>query len=1269
MSAITAQHKAIRQFYAQRKELEAQGVTHELAVREPFKTLLETLGKANGWTLVVEQKIEGLAKTVRPDGTLRDGTTLPRGYWEAKDTRDDLDAEIEKKFARGYPKTNIIFEDTRRAVLYQRGERAGEYDLSQPEQIATLLERFFGYAEPNIAGFEQAMARFKQDTPELARGLLGLIGAAHRDNRAFQTAYAEFMDICKNALNPNISREAVDEMLIQHLLTERLMRTVFDNPDFAQRNAIAVEVEKVITALTSRSFSRRDFLGQLDYFYEAIEAAARDLTDFKEKQTFINTVYERFFQGYAVKVADTHGIVYTPQPIVDFMCAAVEEVLRDEFGLGLDDPDVCIIDPCTGTGNFILNLMRRLTERNPAALPGLYASRMFANEVMLLPYYIASLNIEHAFYEMTGRYEPFEGLCFVDTLDLAEGAQMKLAFMTERNSERVERQKQAKITVVIGNPPYNAKQQNENDNNKNRLYTVIDQRVRDTYAADSTATNKNRLSDAYVKFFRWATDRLEGRDGIVCFVSNNSFLDAISYDGMRKHLLEDFSQIYHFDMSGNARTAGERRRREGGNVFDDNIRVGVGVTIAVRISNRREHALHYHRVPDYSSKEEKLEYLEKYLSIGERHSVLEFVEWSELIPNSRNTWLGAENDDYSAFVSIGRRRSRTSRSQQAETIFRTYSLGVNTSRDDFVYNYDRSALLDRVRLFIEHYNSEVDRYKRSGKPKDVDSFVRYDVLKWSRDLKLDLVRGNYAEFAEQKIRVSQYRPFNRRHLFFDRILNEEVYGLPHIFPIPESEYENRSICVSFVGTERPFFTHIVDRIPNLAFVGGGGGAQTFPFYVYDEDGGNRRENITDWALAHFRAAYGDETISKWDIFYYVYGLLHHPAYRERYADNLKRELPRIPLAGVEVVALIPQPLLPDGEGGPAVGEVPPVGDGESAGGEGVGAEDWDGEIRARASEAMVQIARDLRQRQTPAEVLLWEAVRDRRLDGLKFRRQHPVENTAYVVDFLCYEARLVVELDGGIHAAQPDADVVRQTDIEAQGYRVLRFRNQAVHDDLESVLTAIVAAARSAANRPQPDQASRADSAPSGSPSPSGRRGRGMRILTPLEAFRAFAEAGRKLAELHLGYEEIEPYALEYVWKPGKPIAWRVEKMRLLKPSRQKSDDLESPRSSSPRPQGEGIRGEGFAIQVNDSLTLRGIPAAAFDYRLGNRSALDWIIDQYRVKTDKRSGITSDPNRYSEDEEYIVKLVGRVTRVSVETVALVNGLPELRFGESESGEA
>ncbi len=1005
-SAKDRYKKLVPKYHAHLEEFKHQSAFHEGAVSVAFQTLLSEAARLHRFTLIPQLTDSGL----RPDGTIKDANYLVRGHWEAKDTSDDLDAEIAAKIRKGYPTGNIIFEDTRRAVLYQNGKAVDQYDLRSEKAVGELLDDFFAYREPQIEQFEKAVAEFKERVPELARGLDQKIKEAHAANQPFQKAFDSFFELCKTSLNPNISQAAVDEMLIQHLLTERLIRNIFDDAQFDRRNVIAAEIEKVIDALSQKAFSRADFLRSLDRFYLAIESAARTMPEFADKQHFLNTVYERFFQGYSVKLADTMGIVYTPQPIVDFMCASVAEILEKEFGKPLGHKDVYILDPCTGTGNFIVNLIRRIPKRD---LSRVYKSQLFANEIMLLPYYIASLNIEHAYYEQTGGYESFEGLCFVDTLDLAEAAQSQLDFMTEANTARVRRQKSSPITVIIGNPPYNYRQVNENDNNKNRKYPVIDGRVADTYVADSTATNRNALGDAYVRFFRWAVDRLEGRDGIVCLVTNNSFVDQVAFDGMRKHLLKDFTYLYHADLNGNVRV-NPKLSGTTHNVFG--IQVGVGITVAVR-ATKAKRSLRYSRVVEEWRRDDKLAWLAKAQSVCG-------MRWRTLTPDERGTWLVPENSEqFTAFIATGTKDERNSQG----TLFDDFSLGVTTARDDLVYGFDRCQLVARVQGFIEEYNSEVDRYRRTGKGVSPDEFVRYDRIKWSRDLKLDLKRGKYAEYRDEKIRRSLYRPFCRQYLFYDTILNEESRRWLTIFPGAPQEAENAGICTANTGSRTPYWVLMTNCIPHYA-ISSLDATQCFPFYVYDEDGSNRRENITDWALQHFREHYGDKKITKWDIFYYVYGLLHHPGYREKFADNLKRELPRIPLA--------------------------------------------------------------------------------------------------------------------------PD--------------------------------------------------------------------------------FRAFAKAGKALADLHLNYEQAEPFKLEWVEMPGEPLSYRVEKMKLTKDKRD--------------------------LIVNKSLTLRGIPPEVFDYRLGNRSALDWVIDQYQVSTDKRSGITSDPNR-DDDPEYIVRLVGQVVGVSVETVKLVKSLP------------
>ncbi|PZR75513.1 MAG: hypothetical protein DLM73_05135 [Chthoniobacterales bacterium] len=532
-------HKCIAAYHGSLVEFKKVGVKHETAVRAAFQALLEACaslvnkGRDDKWKLVPEFTLKTKAGAkITPDGVLLDSFRLVHGVWEAKDTADDLDKEIRAKFKLGYPRTNILFQSPDRAVLIQDGEKVLDHDISNPVGLVEILKGFFEYQPPEFDEWEKAVAEFKERLPEIGRALTDIIRGEEKKNAKFAEAFEEFVTLCRQSLNPNLRKEAVEEMLVQHLLTERIFRRIFGTPDFMQRNNIAQEIEKVVTALTSRSFSRDTFLKELNRFYKAIEDAADTIPEFSEKQKFLNTVYEQFFQGFAVDRADTLGIVYTPQEIVDFMLASVEEILRKEFGRGLGDKNVHIIDPFVGTGNFMVNLMRRLPKTQ---LEYKYAEELHCNEVMLLPYYIATMNIEHTFLEQIGRYEPFPGICLVDTFETAEKEQHEFGFFNPVNTERVKRQKAAPIFVVMGNPPYNAHQLNENDNNKNRRYEVVDARVRNTYTADSSATNNNALSDPYVKALRWASDRI-GKEGIVAYVCNNSFVDDIAFDGCSQPL-------------------------------------------------------------------------------------------------------------------------------------------------------------------------------------------------------------------------------------------------------------------------------------------------------------------------------------------------------------------------------------------------------------------------------------------------------------------------------------------------------------------------------------------------------------------------------------------------------------------------------------------------------------------------------------------------------------------------------------------------------------
>jgi hypothetical protein len=492
---LKASHKQIKLYYQQLAKLQEQGYHNEGEVRKPFDILLDYCCRQFDWLLVTETTLKFNNKNIRPDGIIKRGI-LNHGIYEAKDNQDKLQIEINKKFKSGYPKNNALFWSLQRLIIYQNNKLAFDENIDKnADNLILGLKRFFEYAEPEIEAWEKAADEFGHNVQPLAEGLLKLIDEQSQINLNFINAFNDFVNLCKQAINPNISEKAVQEMLIQHLLTERIFRKLFNNPDFVSRNIIAAEIEKVITALTCKSFNRDHFLGNLDYFYNALENAASTVSDFSEKQAFLNQIYENFFQSFSQKTADTHGIVYTPQPIVNFMVKSVQEILQREFHTSLADSNVKILDPFVGTGNFILRVMREIAtppsppllrggipipnSENPPPFEGgvrggklsitdKYVNDLHCNEVMLLPYYIACLNIEHEYYELTGKYQPYEGICFVDTFELAEPKIKQLSLFTPKNTERVQKQKDAPIFVIIGNPPYNVGQVNENDNNKNR---------------------------------------------------------------------------------------------------------------------------------------------------------------------------------------------------------------------------------------------------------------------------------------------------------------------------------------------------------------------------------------------------------------------------------------------------------------------------------------------------------------------------------------------------------------------------------------------------------------------------------------------------------------------------------------------------------------------------------------------------------------------------------------------------------------------------------
>jgi predicted helicase len=878
-------HKAVKDYYLGLDEFAKLGVTHETAVRSAFQRLLEHCCRNVGWTFIGEYKYT--RKGQRPlsiDGAGVDGFKIPQAYWEAKDTQDDLPTEVRKKFDKGYPKNNILFQSPQRVILWQDARQILDEDISKPDTLVYVVKELFAYRSESQRDWEVAVEDFKPHIPDIAAKVVELIEIERKDNKNFVQAFNAFAEVCRSSINPNLSDAAVEEMLVQHLLTERIFRKVFHNSEFTDRNIIAREIERVIHALTSRKFSREEFLKPLDRFYGALEHRAETLDDYSQQQTFLNTVYEKFFQGFAVKQADTHGIVYTPQPIVDFMVRSVEEILKKEFGKSLSDEEVHIIDPFVGTGNFITRVMREIKK---TSLPQKYANELHCNEVMLLPYYVASMNIEHEYYERTGEYKPFEGICLVDTFELAEDKQLSLMF-TQENTERVEKLRKTKLFVVIGNPPYNTAQVNENDNNKNRKYRIMDARVSHTYGRDSAASNKNKLADPYVKSIRWASDKvLENGEGVVALVSNNSFVDEVTFDGVRKHLEADFDLIFVVDLKGNIRKDSMRdgiSLGEKHTVFGLSAMVGVCISFFIKKKMPAPNQICYWETDFRATRAEKFGLLDNAGHVYE-------LEMRVIHPDQKHNWItGGFKTEFDNFVPLG---VRDSTSIAPQRIFRNFSLGLNSNRDAWVYNHNCAALRDNMEKSIDFYNRLVYDSTRNPRAREVDEFVLNDdsLISWSSSLKNFLKRGVIASYDDSCLREAMYRPFCKLHLYYGKHFIHRRGHWQSIFPDLESEAENRVICTTGIGSRKPFHSLATNVISDLHLLSD---TQCFPFCVYDEDGKHRRENITEWAVEQFSSVLG-ASVDRWQIFYYIYGLFHAPSYREKYQANLRRELPRIPI--------------------------------------------------------------------------------------------------------------------------------------------------------------------------------------------------------------------------------------------------------------------------------------------------------------------------------------------------------------------------------------
>ncbi|WP_254892682.1 type ISP restriction/modification enzyme [Acidithiobacillus thiooxidans] len=910
---------------------------------------------------------------------------------------------------------------------------------------------------PKHLGDGEYWASWAKDVAKISRTVIQRIENLI-EKREGGIAFRAFLKGIRKNLNSGISEQEAVEMLAQHVLTKPIFEALFGDRSFSAENPVSQAMQRILAVIDKHDVDAET--EKLERFYKDVAKRVSLAQSDASKQDLIRNLYDTFFQAAFPELVARLGIVYTPVEIVDFILNSVNEVLKEHFGRDLNSEGVQILDPFTGTGTFITRLIQSDLIK-PHALPRKYDKEIHANELVLLAYYIAAINIESAYHAKTLQYKPFNGIVLTDTFQMNERSEKEskdsLGVTDENylegNSERAELQKKLDIRVIVGNPPYSSGQKSENDNNQNMDYPRLDDRIRKTYAADSNAGLVKNLYDSYVRAIRWASDRI-GDKGVLGFVTNGSFIDANNMDGLRKGLLADFSQVYVLNLRGNQRTSGELSRKEGGKIFGSGSRTPVAVTILIKDPQHTGSAeLYYHDIGDYLSREDKLNIIRKASSI-------KGLTWNHIQPNDAGDWIGQRSEGYKQFISLGNK-------QDSKALFNMYSMGVLTSRDTWAYNLSRQDLSDNMQDMIDVFNADSGRYAqacdglpKSARPK-VEDIICNDPeqISWSSNLKQDVSRGKQHDFVPASPRTAMYRPFCKQWLYFNRQFNERVYQIPRLFPTERQE--NVVISATGIGATKDFSCLVAKTIPDYEMISKG---QCFPLYWYetveearkrlskadssqvnlfdesddlegtpDADGYIRRDAITDWALAEFRKHYEDEGIEKIDLFHYVYGLLHSPEYRETYAADLSKMIPRIPYT--------------------------------------------------------------------------------------------------------------------------PD--------------------------------------------------------------------------------FRAFAEAGKKLMDLHLGYEEIEPWPLEEVWF-GDKRDYTVQKIHFPK------------------------KGERGSIVYNNALTLKGIPEEAYAYVVNGKSPVEWVMERYSVRVDKASGIENDPNRMLEEignERYIVELIGRVVRVSVETQGVVDRLP------------
>lgn len=791
-----------------------------------------------------------------------------------------------------------------------------------------------------------------EDVARIAERHIERISALVKDDKNIRKQFEVFLKGLRDSLNPGITEDEAVQMIAQHIITVPVFEALFGEYEFAKSNPVSIAIDTFLASLRGHQLDEASDAEVLEDVYSSVRRRAAMVRSDAARQQLIRDLYEKFFKVAFTATSEKMGVVYTPTEIIDYILRETDRVLRAEFGCGLSDEGVHILDPFAGTGSFIAHLIE--SDLIPDdKLRYKYRHELHSNEILLLAYYIMTVNIEYAYHQRmvdAGRdegYVPFDGAVLTDTFQMTEeGDTLDVEVFTE-NSERVLLQNELDIRVIVGNPPYSVGQKSANDNNANESYPTLDARIAETYAANTNTTNKNSLYDSYIRAFRWASDRI-GREGVVCFVSNAGWVDGQAMDGFRKCLAEEFSSIHVFHLRGNQRTQGEESRREGGKIFGSGSRAPIAITMLVKNPEAKERGIFYHDVGDYLTREEKLDIV--------RRAALEGVlDWRRITPDRHNDWLNQRDDSWYEFAPMGIEKYKA-----PQGIFETWSCGLKTQRDPWAWGYSEASVKANMKRLIQGMDRQIERCGGDEKRLDYDA-KRYS---WTRRMLDFAKKGESVEYEACHVVLGLYRPFCKQYVYYDVKMNEMTYQQPRLFPFAgregkkaertyqqpvnppmpkekgavEMTYQQHSPLlpnlVISMAMGKSTLPLMVDVVPDVQLEFNG---QCFPLYWYEKtesereigsesqaslfgildgeqtalaervEGYVRHDAITNEALRVFREVYphvfvgrakkyGGDEIGKEDIFYYVYGILHSPDYRNRFDTNLKKELPRIPLA-------------------------------------------------------------------------------------------------------------------------------------------------------------------------------------------------------------------------------------------------------------------------------------------------------------------------------------------------------------------------------------